>query len=117
MKKWFIITIVALLIAMSAIIVSLLEPEIKTLESPTGDYQIVSWMIDKGGFGYGGSFYLKEKGWFTKWHRLGSCPFSAKWLSDEEFSIDFSYPLDGNYSNFSKGNYTREYHVDEFFSK
>ena len=76
--------------------------------SPNGDYQIVSWWIDVGA-GYGGAFYIKEKGLFSKWHKLGTVPFSSEWLSETEFSIQYAYSIDEDVY--------KEYNVNEFFDR
>ncbi|MEE1096868.1 MAG: hypothetical protein U0K83_00915, partial [Bacteroidales bacterium] len=51
-----------------------------------GDYQIVSLWIDKGGFGYGGACYIKEKGLFSKWHKICKVPCSCEWISETQFT-------------------------------
>lgn len=105
-----VVLVITLVFAMLSFgIFDLLSFEIILNESPNGDYQIVSWWIDKGAFGYGGAFYIKEKGLFSKWYKLGTVPFSSKWLSETEFSIYYSYPVD-------EDNY-KEYNVNEFFNK
>ena len=81
------------------------------IESPDGKYEIVSWLIDQGGFGYKGAYYIKEKGLLKRWHRIGMGPFSGEWLSETDFSIYHSYPVD------EKGSYYREYNVNEILGK
>lgn len=116
MKKKAIIFLLIFIVFLSAIIGvgwSIFDID----ESPNGDYKIVSWLIDKGGFGYSGAYYIKEKGLFSKWYKIGTGPFSGEWLSETEFSIYHSNPIDGNIHNYSKDNYYKEYSVDEFFAK
>ena len=110
-KKVFgiVLAIVLIFAMLSFVVFGILRCEIFIDESPNGDYQIVSWWIDKGGFGYGGSFYVKEKGLFSKWHKIGTVPFSSEWLSETDFSIYYPYPID-------EDNY-KEYNVIEFFNK
>ena len=110
-KKIFcVILAIALIFAMLYFMFfEVLRGEIFVEPSPNGDYQIVSWWIDKGGFGYGGAFYIKEKGLFSKWHKLGTVPYASKWLSETEFSIYCTYPID-------EDNY-KEYNVNDFFTK
>ena len=74
-------------------------------ESPTGEYQIVSWLVDQGGFGYSGAFYIKEKGLFSQWNKLGTGPSSVTWLSDTEFSI------------YDSGYKEKVYNTENFFGK
>ena len=75
MKKAFLI-ILMILACLIFVFFCVLKCEINVIESPNKDYQIVSWLTDKGGFGYGGAFYIKEKGLFSKWYKLGTGPFS-----------------------------------------
>lgn len=86
-------------------------------ESPGGEYQIVSWLIDKGGFGYSGAYYIKEKEPFSKWYELGTGPSSYGWLSDEVFYVHHSNPIDGNIKNYTKDNYYQEYNINDFFDE
>ena len=102
-----ILAIVLIFALLAFLIFGILRCEIIVDESPNGDYQIVSCWIDKGAFGYGGAFYIKEKGLFSKWHKLGEVPFSSKWISETEFSIRYSYTID-------EDDY-KEYNVNEFF--
>lgn len=120
MKKINIVVCIAILLAIvifSSFVISVLKPEVNVIESPTGDYRIVSWLIDIGAAGYRGAYYIKEKGVFSKWYKLGTGPFSGKWLSETEFSIDHSKPIDGNWRNWARDNYYKEYNVNEFFGK
>ena len=101
------IAIVLIFSMLSFVVFGILNCEILVDESPTGEYQIVSWWTDWGASGYNGAFYLKEKGLFSKWHKLGTVPFSSKWLSETEFSIHYAYTVD-------EDNY-KEYNVNAFF--
>lgn len=83
--------------------------------SPDGRYELTGWVIDAGGWGYQGRFYIRENKLFSKRYELGVGICGSEWLSDTEFRIDYSYPLDGNPRNFLRDNYTRVYSVDEFF--
>ena len=110
-KKVFgiVLAIVLIFAMLSFVIFGILRCEVFIDESPNGDYQIVSWWIGKGVCGYRGSFYVKEKGLFSKWHKIGTVPFSSEWLSETDFSIYYPYPVD-------EDNY-EEYNVNEFFNK
>ena len=101
--------VLLILIMLSLVLFGISRCEVFVDESPNGSYQIVSLWIDEGAFGYGGAFYLKEKGLFSKWHRLGQVPFSSEWLSETEFSIQYSYTVDEDYC--------KEYNVNDFFDK
>lgn len=83
--------------------------DIFVYESPNGDYQIVSLWIDKGGFGYGGNCYIKEKGLLSKWHKICKVPCGCKWISETQFIIDRA-----NYSGIVS---YKEYSVNDFFGK
>ncbi len=111
-KKIFIsfIAIILLLIMMfSFMFFVVLRGEIEVAPSPNGDYQVVSWWIDKGGFGYSGAFYMKEKGLSSKWHKLGTVPFAGKWISETLFAVHHAYVVD-------EDNY-KEYNANDYFSK
>ena len=115
-KKILGISVFALVLVLSMAVL-IVYNACDVVESPNGDYQIVSWKIDKGGFGYSGAYYIKEKGIFGKWHKLGTGPFSAEWMSETEFSVNYANPVDGNVNNYSEDNYYREYSVNDFFSE
>lgn len=104
-KKKFIISIILLIFIIFTVF--FINSITWKLTSPTGDYEIVGWLIDQGGFGYSGAFYIKEKGLFSKWHKLGEGPSDCTWLSDNKFSVRFSYFVDEDYY--------KEFSVDEFF--
>ncbi len=110
-KKVFgIILAIVLIFAMLAFVIfGILRCEIFIDESPNGDYQIVSLWIDKGGFGYGGAFYIKEKGLFSKWHKIAKVPGSCEWISETQFTIYRPSTFDANNE--------KEYNVKEFFDK
>ena len=108
------IIVLLLLVLLSAFFI---KNNVTVIESPDGNYQIVGWLIDKGGFGYSGAYYIKEKGFFSKWYKLGTGPFSGEWLSETEFSVYHSNPIDGNIYNFTKENYYKIYSVYDFFKK
>ncbi len=109
MKKIAFITLTVTLVLALLFVFGVLKCEICVLNSPGRDYQIVSWLLDEGGFGYRGAYYIKEKGLFSKCHKIGTGPFSAEWLSNTEFFIYHSYPVD------SIGSYYKEYSVNDFF--
>ena len=110
-KKLFVvfITIILFFTMVSFIFFGVLNGEIKVYPSPNGDYEVVSWLIDKGAWGYGGAFYIKEKGLFSKCHKLGTQPFSGEWISETLFAVHHSYVVDDDYY--------REYNVNDYFSK
>jgi len=108
-KIWGIIATILVFAFVLFVVFDVLKCEISVIESPDGDYEIVSWLIDKGGFGYSGAFYIKEKGLFSKWYKLGTGTFSGKWLSETEFSIYHSYMVDNDYY--------KEYNVNDFLGK
>ncbi len=116
MKKR-IIALLLIFIVFSSVLLGVWIRLLEFNDSPGGEYQIVSWIIDVGGWGYRGAYYVKEKGLFSKWHKLGTGPFIGEWLSETEFFIRHSNPIDGDYKNSAKDNYYREYHVDEFFGQ
>ena len=103
---WGVLAIVLILLMLLFAFFGILRGQIFIDESPDGDYQIVSWWIDKGGFGYGGAFYLKEKSPFSKWHKIGEVPCASEWLSETEFIVYYPYPADDVY-----------YNVKEFFDE
>lgn len=86
-----------------------LRGEIEVAPSPNGDYEVVSWLIDKGGAGYSGAFYMKEKGLFSKWYKLGTEVFAGKWISETLFAVHHAYVVD-------EDNY-KEYNANDYFSK
>ena len=57
------------------------------IDSPGGDYQILGWLTDKGGFGYSGNYYVRENSLFSQWHYLGSGPSHCQWKSETTFSV------------------------------
>ncbi|MCQ4866168.1 hypothetical protein [Pseudoflavonifractor phocaeensis] len=69
------------------------------IESPGGDYQILGWLTDKGGFGYSGNYYVRENSLFSQWHYLGSGPSRCQWESETTFSV-FSPNGTQNYTVF-----------------
>ena len=91
------------------VVFGILKCEIDVEHSPNGDYQVVSYWIDKGGLGYSGAFYVKEKGLFSKWHKLGTVPFSGEWISNTQFAVHHSYVVDDDYY--------KEYNVNDYFDK
>lgn len=118
MKKRFIIISVVVAIIISLFIglaYGIYYAIFDIKESPNGDYQIVSWWIDQGAAGYAGAYYIKEKGIFSKWHKLGDVPFGGEWISEKEFLIQYSSPIDGDWKNYSYDNYHKKYNVDDFF--
>ena len=110
-KKVFgiVLAIVLIFAMLSFVIFGILRCEVFIDESPNGDYQIVSWWIGKGVCGYRGSFYVKEKGLFSKWYKLGTEVFAGKWISETLFAVHHAYVVD-------EDNY-KEYNVNEFFNK
>lgn len=118
-KKWLMIFLLALVTAAVLLGVAfhagILIIEVE--ESPNGEYQIVSWLIDKGAWGYSGAYYIKENGLFSKWYKLGTGPFAGEWLSETEFSVYHASPIDGDWTNSSRDNHYKEYNVNEFFAK
>ena len=109
-KNLIVLGLIILIVAVLLFIVfGVLKCQFKSIESPNGDYEIIGWLVDKGGFGYSGAFYIKEKEVFSKWHKLGTGPFSAEWLSETEFSIQYSYVVDDD-------NY-KVYNVNDFFNQ
>ena len=110
-KKIFavLIAIILIFIMVAFIFFGVLRGEIKVEPSPNGDYEVVSWLIDKGGFGYGGAFYIKEKGLFSKWYKLGTQPFSGEWISETLFAVHHAYVVDEDWY--------KEYNVNDYFSK
>ena len=88
---------IALVFAMLySVIFGVLRCQIFVNKSPNGDYQIVSLWIDKGSFGYGGAHYIKEKGLFSKWHKIEKVPSSCDWISETQFTIYRPFPNDEN---------------------
>lgn len=113
-KKYIIpIIIIVVFIALAVLAESVFWRE----ESPDGKYEIIGYLFDQGGFGYSGDFYFKEKGLLKKWHKLGDGPCACEWLSNEEFYIHHSNPIDGDVRNYSYDNYHRTYNVSEFLTK
>lgn len=110
-KKAVVIALaIALVFAMlSFVIFGILRCEIFVDDSPNGDYQIVGLWIDKGAFGYGGAFYIKEKGLFSKWHKIAKVPSSCEWISETQFTIYRPFPFDENND--------KEYNANDFFDK
>ena len=109
-KKFGIALAIVLIFAVLLFVIfGVLRCQIFVNPSPNGDYQIVSWWIDKGGFGYGGAFYIKEKGLFSKWHKIGRVPVASKWLSETEFLVNCGYYIDEDNS--------KVFNVNEFFDK
>ena len=89
---WVVLAIILILSVPLFAFFGILRGQIFIDESPNGDYQIVSWWIDKGAFGYGGAFYLKEKGLLSKWYKIGKVPCSSEWVSETEFLLHYPYP-------------------------
>ncbi len=108
-KVWIALAIVSVCALLLFAVFGILSCEVFIDESPNGEYQIVSWWIDKGAFGYSGAFYIKEKGLLSKWHKIGTVPFSSEWLSETEFSIYDPYPVGGDNR--------KEYHVNQFLNQ
>ena len=107
-KKAFIILAIALVfIMLSFVLFGSLFCDVFVQESPNGDYQIVSLWIDEGGFGYGGACYIKEKGLFSKWHKICKVPCGIEWISETQFTV---YRVD--HSGIGSD---EEYNVNDFF--
>lgn len=65
------------------------------IDSPDGKYRVFGYLIDQGGWGYSGRFYLRENRPFTKWHLLGYGPCICEWLTNDSFLI-YEYIEDTN---------------------
>lgn len=109
-----IVCLVAVILLIGAIFAA--RTTVSVYESPTGEYAVIGFAVDEGGFGYGGSFYLKGKGMFSKWHKIGEGAFYCEWKSDEDFIIQFSYPPDGDILHATPDEYIKEYSVYDFIS-
>ena len=107
-EKGFCITLAIILafLLLVAVVFGVSHCDVFVNESPNGDYQIVSFWIDKGGFGYGGAHYIKENGLFSKWHKIEKVPSSCEWVSDTQFTIYRPFPDND-----------KEYNVNDFFDK
>jgi len=106
---WIVLAITLIFVILAFILFGILFCDSFVQESPNGDYQIVSLWIDKGGFGYGGACYIKEKGLFSKWHKICKVPCSCEWISETQFTV---YRV--NYSGIGSD---KEYNVNDFFDK
>ena len=109
MKRKVLWGVVAIVLFLSIALFGILRGQIFIDESPNGDYQLVSLWIDKGGFGYGGACYIKEKGLFSKWHKICKVPCGCEWISETQFTV---YRV--NYSGIGSD---KEYNVNNFFDK
>lgn len=99
-------SIICLVILLGILSVVIFKPSVDVYESPDGDYEIISICIDKGGWGYGGAFYLREKGLFSPWHKIADQPAMVEWISDDVFSV-----TEGSASGLTQ---PVEYHVSDF---
>ena len=112
MKKkilWIVLAITLIFVILAFILFGILFCDIFVQESPNGDYQIVSLWVDKGGFGYGGAHYIKEKGFFSKWHKIAKVPSSCEWISETQFTIYRPFPFDENND--------KKYNANDFFDE
>lgn len=87
-KRKVALAVIAGLALLTVLLVCSLVDRVWYVDSPDGQYRVWGYVLDKGGWGFGGRYYLKENRPFAPWHRLGDGPCSCEWLSNDTFRID-----------------------------
>ncbi len=73
-------------------------------------------MIDEGGAGYDGAYFVKEKGLFSKWHKITTGTCMCEWLSETEFEVLHTSPQHGNPNLIEGTLFSTKHSVTEFVS-
>lgn len=111
MKEKRIVIILVLVALCMMLLFAVSRCEVTVVNSPDGEHQVVGIIVDKGGWGYGGNYYVKEKGLFSSWSKLCPVPAAIEWISDNEIEIDQASPIDGDWKNNHKTNHEWIYTV------